>query len=398
VRAQTGSFGDPGKIEQRADRISDPVERLRFLRSQVQKPAEPPVAVVTLRPAARAHRRIPRGVRQIAWLALVVVIALAPGPNPKGAAETSARERGLLVPRAETPESPGSVEWVVPRVWRVDRSENTEVYSNGLRVDTSFVVSNRPRAEYPVYALVGASTPAKTGTTPVGIVYHTTESHMAPFEEGENRHLRQFGRNVLEVIRQGRSYHYVIDRFGRVFSVVNESDAANHAGASVWAGAEGIYVNLNDSFIGVAFEGTTDATDEVTPAQILAAKVLTEMLRSRYGIPAENCVTHAQVSVNPLNMRVGNHTDWARNFPFGAVGLPNNYAIPLASIYAFGFEYDEVYLRAVGDNVKGLILSQKQLERQAAAEHTPYLQYRSMLRHRYKDIAAALKEQSEGGS
>ncbi len=392
MRAQIGSFGDQGKIEQRAGRISDPVERLRFLRSQVRPPAPPPMPGV----ARRAHR-MPAGFRQVGWLALVAAIGLAPGPIPKGAAETVARERGLLVPRADAPGAADAVEWVVPRVWRVEHSETTEVYSNGLRIDTAFAVSNRPRAEYPVFALVGASTPAKMGSTPVGIVYHTTESHMAPFEEEENRHLKQFGRNVLEVIRQGRSYHYVIDRFGRVFSVVSESDAANHSGASVWAGAEGIYVNLNDSFIGVAFEGQTDATDEVTPAQILAAKVLTEMLRSRYGIPAENCVTHAQVSVNPLNMRVGNHTDWARNFPFGALGLPNNYAIPLASIYAFGFEYDDVYLRATGDEVKGLNLAQQQLERQAAAERTPVAKYRAMLRHRYKDIATTLKKQSEGG-
>jgi hypothetical protein len=321
---------------------------------------------------------------------------LAPVPIPKGAAETSARERGLLVPRAD-PGISASVELLVPRVWRVEHSENTEVYSNGLRIDTAFTVSNRPRTTYPVYALAGASTPAKTGSAPVGIVYHTTESHLAPFEEEQNRHLRQYGRNVLEVIRQGRSYHYVIDRFGRVFSVVNESDAANHAGVSVWAGAEGIYVNLNDSFIGVAFEGQTDAADEVTPAQILAAKVLTEMLRSRYAIPAENCVTHAQVSVNPLNMKVGNHTDWARNFPFAAVGLPDNYAIPLASIYAFGFEYDEVYLAATGEGIKGLSLALQQLERQAAAERTPVAQYRAMLRHRYKDIVTALKQQGEGG-
>jgi hypothetical protein len=300
----------------------------------------------------------------------------------------------LLVPRADS--GLAASEAPIAHVWRVEQSENTEVYSNGLRIDTTFAVANRPRGSYAVYSLVGASTPAKTRSVPIGIVYHTTESHLAPFQEEENRRLRQVGRNLLELIRQGRSYHYVIDRFGRVFSIVNESDAANHAGASVWADAEGIYVNLNDSFIGVAFEGQTDAAGEVTPAQILAARILTEMLRSRYEIAAENCVTHAQVSVNPLNMRVGNHTDWGRDFPFAAIGLPNNYAIPLPSIYAFGFEYDEVYLEAANDTIKGLDLAQRQLERQAAAERTPFAQYRAMLRHRYKDIAAVLKKQSEG--
>ena len=156
-------------------------------------------------------------------------------------------------------------------------------------------------------------------------------------------------------------------------------------------------MNVELASRGVAFEAQNDATVEVTPAQVLAARVLTEMLRSRYGIPAENCVTHGQVSVNPLNMLIGNHTDWVRNFPFEAVGLPDNYAIPLASIYAFGFDYDDNYLRAAGAGVRGLSLAREQLERQAAAEGTAVGQYRAMLRHRYKDIAAELKQSSEGG-
>ena len=40
------------------------------------------------------------------------------------------------------------------------------------------------------------------------------------------------------------------------------------------------------------------------------------MLRAKYRIPESNCVTHAQVSVNPDNMLVGYHTDWSGNFPF----------------------------------------------------------------------------------
>jgi hypothetical protein len=197
------------------------------------------------------------------------------------------------------------------------------------------------------------------------------------------------------VVRQQRSYHYVIDRFGRVFSVVVESDAANHVGNSVWADARGIYVNLNDSFLAVAFEAQNGATADVTPAQIRAAKVLTEMLRSRYSIPAENCVTHAQVSVSPNNMLIGAHTDWAANFPFVALGLPDNYAVPLASLYAYGFEYDDNFLRAAQGRWKGLSLAVEQVERQAAADHMTVPRYRAMLQYRYKDLAAALKQHSQ---
>jgi len=398
VRAQFPNSGETKTIEGGAGRITDPVKRLRFLRTQMSEVSPPPF-VLSASPSPKKLRHRFGGLRQFAWLMLPVMMGFATGPAPNGTAETFALERRLLVPSAD----PGVTAIApVPHVWRVERSETTEVYSNGLRIDLTFVTPNRPRARYPIYSLAGASSPAKYGTAPIGIVFHTTESLVAPFEEDENRRLKQLSRNLLEVIRQKRAYHYLIDRFGRVFAVVAESDAADHVGNSVWADADGIYVNLNDSFLGVSFEGQTGATDEVTPAQIQSARVLTEALRSRYGIAAENCVTHAQVSVNPLNMRIGAHTDWGSKFPFTALGLPNNYAVPLASVYAFGFDYDGAYVQATGMGLSGLALAVEQVEKQAAGERVPVAQYRAMLQHRYKDITAALqeqhKEQSEGGN
>lgn len=369
-------------IERRAERIADPVERLRFLRREM--------ADSSVRPLGPARLRKLPAIRHAGWASLLAILVLATGPAPKGAAETMARERGLLVPRADAPANPPSS---VPNVWRVEHSDSGDVYSNGLRVDTTFAISNRPRAKFSVYSLKGAYAPVKAGASPVGIVYHMSESNVVPFEQDETRRLTRLGRNLLEVIREERAYHYVIDRFGRVFSVVAESDAANHAGFSIWADAEGIYVNLNDSFLAVSFEGQTESADQVTPAQILAAKLLTEMLRSRYGIAAEDCVTHAQVSVNPGNMHIANHVDWASEFPFASLGLPDNYAIPLPSLYLFGFQYDDVFLRVTGGRWKGLNAAVAQLERQAAAEHAGIAQYRAILQHRYKDIAAALRNE-----
>jgi len=135
--------------------------------------------------------------------------------------------------------------------------------------------------------------------------------------------------------------------------------------------------------------------DEVTPAQISAGKVLTEMLRSRYRIATENCVTHAQVSVNPQNMRIGEHTDWAAKFPFAGMGLPDNYSIPVISMCVFGFEYDSVFLKVTGTRWRGLDLAELQVARRAAAEGLETNRYRAFLQHRYKDIASALKEKSE---
>jgi hypothetical protein len=399
VLEQLPSLDRAKRIEQRAVRIVDPVKRLHYLRQEMALTPVRPVPAVPARRPVRTYRL--HRLRQLAWVAAAILVVLGPGRLPKGTAEVFTQERRLLIPGTD---SSTTVQYAAPKVWRVDRSETLEQYSNGLRVDLTFAVSNRPRAHFPVYALTGASAEVKTGNAPVGIVYHTTESLLANFEEDQNRRLKYLGRNLLEVIRQARSYHYLIDRFGRVFRVVEESDAANHAGRSIWADAEGIYVNLNDSFLGVSFEAQTGETDAVTPAQISAAKMLTEMLRSQYGIPAENCVTHAQVSVNPFNMHIGTHTDWASQFPFASLGLPDNYSIPLPSLYAFGFNYDDLFIQATGARWKGLDLAEEQVQRQAALEALPVARYRAILQHRYKDIEAALKEkvkereENEGGS
>ena len=159
---------------------------------------------------------------------------------------------------------------------------------------------------------------------------------------------------MIDFVRRRHAYHFLIDRFGRVYRIVRESDAAEHAGYSVWSDDTWLYLNLNESFLGISFETKTEPGQEqptVSPAQIHAAAMLTEMLRGRYGISAGNCVTHAQVSVNPKNMRVGFHTDWASSFPFAQLGLPDNYARPLPALTAFGFEYDAAFAQSAGDAV-----------------------------------------------
>jgi N-acetylmuramoyl-L-alanine amidase len=381
VLAQIPDVQKAPKIERRADCITDPVERLRYLR---------------LMATPESKRRFPnawnRVKRSAVWIVLAGALAIAPWSRPKGEAASAPK----LSPSITTT-SPTTSRGTTPeRVWRVEKSGATEIYSNGLRIDTAPQVSNRPRPHYPIFDLEGGTLAHRTGSAPVGIVYHTTESLIAPFEEDQNRRLKQLGRNVLDLIRREHAYHYMIDRFGRVFAAVAESDAANHAGNSVWADAQGIYVNLNDSFLGVAFEAQTGAMEEVTPAQVASAKALTGMLRSRYEIAATNCVTHAQVSVNPDNMRIASHTDWASGFPFAAIGLPDNYATPLASMTAFGFDYDSVFLEVAGRRWHGLDLADEQVSSRATAEGITVARYRAGLKRRYKEIALALKETQAG--
>src|SRR5262249_42811478 len=157
----------------------------------------------------------------------------------------------------------------------------------------------------------------------------------APFEAARNHDLKGIGESLLGYVRNHRAYHFVVDRFGRVHRIVLESDSASHAGYSVWADSNSIYVNLNHSFLGVAIETQSDGANSavwLNDAQVHATRILTEALRAKYGIAAENCVTHAQVSVNPDNMQAGYHTDFGGTFPFQKVGLPDNYGYPLPSI------------------------------------------------------------------
>jgi len=366
------------EVEQKAVQITDPVERLRFLRQEMRPQPKP-----RLIPKVAMRRNT-----LLMAAGLVALIGLV--PLPTGTAETLAKERQLIVPETARPvtQSP------IPRVWLVEKTDALEIYSNGLRIDLTFTVSNHPRRPFPIFSPTGG-VPQGEGNAPVGIVFHTTESLLAPFEEEENRRLRIIGRGLIEVVRHDRSYHYLIDRFGRVYRVVQESDAANHSGTSVWGDSRGVYVNLNDSFFGVSFEGQTGQVDEVTPAQIQAGRVLTEMLRSRYNIAAEDCVTHAQVSVNPQNMRIGEHTDWAGKFPFAQMGLPDNYSLPLASLYVFGFDYDALFLKVTGGRWHGLDTAELWLGRQAAAEGLETRRYRAILQHRFRDIETALREKGE---
>jgi len=284
-------------------------------------------------------------------------------------------------------------------VWLVQTNPQFDLYSNGLRVENQYATSGVAR-RYLALARACSDTPCgEWRTQPAGIVFHTTESHMAPFEEDQNQVLRRAGEGLLEFVRRRQAYHFVIDRFGRVFRVVGESDAANHAGNSVWADPAWIYINLNPSFLGVAFEAQSSARGDAPPvnsAQVHAARTLTEMLRSRYGIPAANCVTHAQVSVNPGNWRAGYHTDWAANLPFRELGLGDNYRQPLPSVLLFGFRSDALLAESGSAGLAtGLEAAEDQIRSEAAQRGLSAELYRERLRRRYRDAIRALHQNGD---
>lgn len=364
-------------LEWRARRIADPIARLRFLRRTVPRPA-----------GSNGPHRI--------RLALAVALALmiVPAPSVTNATGT--------IPLLTGAAQPARFEQF-PEIWQVEKNQDYEVYSNGLRIETRGQQKHEPREFVPLPRNKPEewSSPAVWNgpprTQPVGIVYHTTESDLVPFEASQNPALKRLGLNLLSYVRRNRCYHYLVDRFGRVHRVVEESSAADHAGWSIWADHQWVYVNLNHSFLAIAFEAQTrpqKAGEAISEAQVHAARVLTDMLRSKYRIPGANCITHAQVSVNPDNFRIGAHTDWATGFPFAAMGLPNNYSQPAPSLVLFGFTYDHMFVELSEQRIwKGLLLAEEGVRQAAIAQGLKVSEYRSALRRRYKEMIELQKQQ-----
>ena len=372
-------------IERRAGQFQDPVQRLRYLQSSM--------GTVTGRPVLHATKS--GRAQKLAMLGVAMLLGYLLIPKYKASSRIPPVVKMSVPPPPIAQASVAPVPDTIANVWLVDQSRDFETYSNGLRIDDRFVTPFQRRIFYAVYqrGAIDASQP-EFRSEPAGIVYHTTESDQARFTPDQNARLKRIAKAVIGVVQQNHSYHFLIDRFGQVFRIVPEADVANHAGYSVWANGNTIYVNLNSSFLGVAFETQTQLGDmpSANPAQVHAARILTEMLRAKYHIPQSNCVTHAQVSVNPDNMLVGYHTDWAGNFPFRDIGLNDNYALPPASIYAFGFNYDPAFVHATGVRLwQGLALAEDQMQTQAAQRGIPVPRYRAILQKQYKEVLAALK-------
>jgi N-acetyl-anhydromuramyl-L-alanine amidase AmpD len=279
-------------------------------------------------------------------------------------------------------------------VWLVEKTGIVELYSNGLQIDNRFLVANRPRS-YVAFPLHPGYSSAPAPSAPAGIVFHATQSRQVPFEPNQNGALKKIGESLLEYVQRKRAYHFLIDRFGRVHRVVAETDSANHAGYSIWADDQWLYINLNQSFLGIAIEAESlpgQGDPFMSPAQLRSVGMLTELLRSRYKIPAENCVTHAQVSVNPSNLQVGYHTDWASGFPFAQLTLPNNYARPLPAIRTFGFEYSPEFAGWAGESLKvGLETAGAELAEAAADARMSLHSYRKSLQNQYRQLLAEVR-------
>jgi hypothetical protein len=426
-------------LERGARAIHDPVDKLRFLRGSLERyaalderlagvPGAPLrwvacrlTGVEEARPLFSANpwgaldpparpKPLPRRARRTLNAAALGVVAAAglalasyplsrrspepapapPPPPAHAAAEFPARAPGLA------PEA----------IWLVDSGPGFELYSHGLRIDTTWAVAGEPR-RYRVFDVVRGMG-AEVHERPVGIVYHTSESDIWPLEESFNERLRDSSQNLLAYLKRRAVYHYLIDRFGQVFRVVEETDKANHAGMSVWSAGSRVYLNLNGPTIGVSFETRWEGGRAlpITRAQFEAGRSLTDYLRHKWSIEAEMCVTHGLASVNSKKHLIGHHVDWARGFPFEAFGLPDQYRRASPAVALFGFGYDEQFLAVMGEPWPGVAEAERGLAADAAAlgRTVPQLRrerallYDRWLDEQSRDAETAAKAARQGGA
>jgi hypothetical protein len=304
-------------------------------------------------------------------------------------------------------------EYLKSPIWLVEKTSHHETYSNGLQIITTHTVANIER-EYPRFSrnLRLQAPQIQTSNKVAGIVYHASESDILPFKPEMNTSIKKYSQRLIKYIQRKKSYHYLIDRFGRIYRLVREDHAAFHAGNSVWADDQQIYLNLNHEFIGVCFEGRDfeeaqkllskdiksspakfprlkpTGISSFNEAQLRSGKELTDWLRVKYQIPQTNCVPHALISVNPNLMLIGYHLDLSRGFPFKKFGLSDKYSEPLPSIVEFGFFYDDYFEDTFDGNIwPGIHKSEEILQRWAGFSGLSLSEYRKYLNNRFNQFA-----------
>lgn len=417
-------------LEEVSREIQDPAAKLRFLRTSLSHREARRRALSPLRNALRrvtgrgveepigplGARTLPGESRSGEAVARTLAVALVLAGVAFGAAMALRAPRTVAssAPSATPAAKQGPVAETLPMlpaavtpsaIWLVEKGKDWELFSNGLRIDTSHSVAGEPRRFRVFEAGVGMRD--EVYTKPVGIVFHTSESDIWPLEASFNENLRDSTQRLLRYLVRNRCYNYIIDRFGRVYRIVDEETKANHAGTSIWANGKTVYLNLNASFLGVSFETRWEGGRAlpITEAQLAAGRNLTEYLRQRWDIPGEMCVGHGLVSVNPQKHLIGNHMDWSRGFPWGAFGLPDQYAEPPASVARFGFGYDDDFLKVLGQPWPGVLEAEGILARDAKRagkseddvrreRRALYDEWRADLTHDEDQARASLKAES----
>jgi len=123
------------------------------------------------------------------------------------------------------------------------------------------------------------------------IIHHTAQDSI-------QQTLRTFTLTRTQV-----SAHYVIDKEGKVYHMLNDYLRAWHAGVGRW----GAVTDLNSVSIGIEMDN--NGQDPYTEAQITNLISLLDTLKENYHIPAENFIGHGDIAP-------GRKVDPGINFPW----------------------------------------------------------------------------------
>lgn len=114
------------------------------------------------------------------------------------------------------------------------------------------------------------------------------------------------------------SAHYIIDKTGKVYQLLNDYLRAWHAGDGRWGGV----TDLNSISLGIELDN--NGIDSYTEPQINNLLVLLDTLKTNYKIPAENFIGHGDIAP-------GRKIDPSSNFPW-----------KLLAEKGFGLWYDDI--------------------------------------------------------
>jgi N-acetylmuramoyl-L-alanine amidase len=123
------------------------------------------------------------------------------------------------------------------------------------------------------------ASPSYDARRPAFVVLHHTSDNTA-----------EQSLKTLTTRDSGVSAHYLVDRSGKVFYLVDERSRAWHAGASYWAGVR----DLNSVSIGIELDN--NGSEPYAEGQIAALLALLDDLRTRYRLPATAFIGHGDIA------------------------------------------------------------------------------------------------------
>lgn len=122
---------------------------------------------------------------------------------------------------------------------------------------------------------------------PASVLRDTTRNFIVIHNDGSNMSARGT-RNVLR--RRRLSYHYFIDRNGKIYQYVDPKYIAKHAGISLRDGM----ISWNDFSIGICLQGMNGLV--YTDRQYASLQILINHLKTRYGNIGHKLYTHSEVA------------------------------------------------------------------------------------------------------